>query len=188
MRNIEGGREVVERLKKAYGFTKQIDLAKHLDMAQSTFATWVSRKYFPAELVVRCHLETGARMEYLAYGEEPIFSEISDMKFFHRVKLESGKLFELPHTAFMLPHLPPDVDPETTLCVVEGNFTYFVATKYEHLVDGEYMVVIENSKLMRYLTVLPAGRVRLTGGKFEFDADIKDIEIVGKVILKMERM
>lgn len=188
MQEFIGGKAVVERIKNAYGFTKQIDLAKHLEMPQSTFATWNSRGFFPAELVIRCVKETGARLDYVAYGEEPIFDDFSDVKYFHRVKLENGKLFNMTPTAFTLPHLPPDTDPEKTLCVVEDNRTYFIKTFYETLIDGEYLVVVENSKLMRYLTVLPGGKVRLDGGKFSFEAAVSDIEIVGRVILKMEKI
>lgn len=184
---FKGGKEVIDRLQKAYGFAKRKDFGEYLNISPNTFSSWVKRDFFPADLVVRCQLETGARLEYLCFGEEPIFNEISDMKFFHRIRIENGKVFKLPPTAFMLPHLPEGTNPDTTLCAVEENKTYFINTQYGDLVDGDYFVTVENSHLIRYLTILPGGKVRVDGGKFSFEANVSDIEIVGKVILKMEK-
>ncbi|MCK9137515.1 helix-turn-helix domain containing protein [Haemophilus influenzae] len=68
-------------------------LAEHLGMPHSTFGTWAKRGFFPAELVIRCVSETGARLDYVAYGNEPIFDNSDDLKYFHTIKLESGKSF-----------------------------------------------------------------------------------------------
>nr|DAY03993.1 MAG TPA: CI repressor [Caudoviricetes sp.] len=185
-----GGKDVIERIKKAYGFTKQIDLARHLKLPQSTFSTWISRGFFPAELVIRCVKETGARLDYVAYGEDPIFDNSLDMKYFHTIKLENGKPFIMENKPFILTYLP-NLDSRAAYdkisCVVEDNRTYFINTDFGDLIDGDYFVIVENSHLLRYITVLPGGKVRLDGGKFSFECDVGDIEIVGKVILKMER-
>lgn len=186
-KEIEGGLVAVQRLQNAYGFSRRKDFAEYLQISPNTFGTWGSRNFFPSDLAIKCQLETGARIEYLCFGEEPIFNEISDMKFFHRIRLENGKVFKLPPTAFMLPHLPEGTNPDTTLCAVEENKTYFINTQYGDLVDGDYFVTVENSHLIRYLTILPGGKVRVDGGKFSFEANVSDIEIVGKVILKMEK-
>ncbi len=190
MSNFSGGKEVIERIKKAYGFTKQIDLAKHLSIPQSTFATWGSRGIFPAELVIRCVIETGARLEYVARGIEPIFDDSMNMKYFQSFNLESGKLFINENKPFLLPLLP-NLDSRESydhlFCVSENNRTFFINPNYDTLTDGEYFVLVENSHLIRYLTVLPGGKVRVDGGKFSFECDLVDIEIKGKVILKMEK-
>ena len=107
---------------KAYGFAKRKLLDEHLGTPHSTFSTWVSRSFFPAELVIRCVKETGARLDYVVYGNEPVFDNI------------------------------------------------------------------ENSHVIRYITVLPAGKIRVDGGKFSFECELSDINVVGKVILKMEKM
>lgn len=190
MSDFSGGKEVIERIKKAYGFTKQIDLAKHLSIPQSTFATWGSRGFFPAELVIRCVKETGARLDYVAYGIEPIFDEFSDLKYFHAITLENGKFFingTIPFFISALPNLESREAYEEIFAVKENQTTYFVNKAYGNLIDGEYFVVVENSYLIRYITVLPGGKVRLDGGKFSFEANVSDIEIAGKVILKMEK-
>lgn len=186
-----GGKEVINRIVKAYGFANRKLLAEHLGMPHSTFGTWASRGFFPAELVIRCVKETGARLDYVAYGNEPIFDNSDDLKYFHTINLESGKSFIMENKPFLLPYLP-NLDSRESYDKVfridEDNRTYFATSDYGNLVDGEYFVIVENSHLIRYITVLPAGKIRVDGGKFSFECELSDIDVVGKVILKMEKM
>lgn len=186
-----GGKDVIDRIQKVYGFAKRKDLGEHLGISPSTFSTWVSRAFFPAELVIRCVKETGARLDYVAFGEEPIFDNSMDLKYFHSIKLENGKSFIMGNRPFLLPYLPNLDSRESydkVFCVVEDNKTYFATSDYGNLVDGDYFVIVENSHLIRYITVLPAGKIRVDGGKFSFECELSDIDVVGKVILKMERV
>lgn len=176
---------------KAYRFAKRKLLDEHLGTPHSTFSTWVSRSFFPAELVIRCMKETGARLDYVAYGNEPIFDNSDDLKYFHAIKLENGKSFIMENKPFLLPYLPNLDSRESynkVFCILEDNHTYFATSDYGNLVDGEYFVIVENSHLICYITVLLAGKVRMDGGKFSFECELSDIDIVGKVILKMEKM
>ncbi|WP_322911291.1 phage repressor protein CI [Pasteurella multocida] len=185
-----GGKDVISRILNAYGFANRRLLAEYLGMPHSTFGTWASRNYFPAELVIRCVTETGARLEYVAYGIEPIFDDSMNMKYFQSFFIENGKIFITENKPFLLPYLP-NLDSRESydhlFCVTENKRTFFINQNYENLTDGDYFVIIENSHLMRYLTVLPGGKIRVDGGKFSFECDLSDIEIKGKVILKMEK-
>ena len=190
MKEFIGGKDVISRIMEAYGFANRKLLAEHLEMPHSTFGTWAKRGFFPAELVIRCVQETGARLNYVAYGEEPIFDDSLNMKYFHSIKLENGKPFIMENKPFILTYLPnleSRAAYDQISCVVEDNHTYFINSDYGTLTDGDYFVIVENSHLLRYITVLPGGKVRLDGGKFSFECDVGDIEIVGKVILKMEK-
>lgn len=44
---------------KTYGFVKRKLLDEHLGTPHSTFSTWFSRSFFPAELVIRSVKKTG---------------------------------------------------------------------------------------------------------------------------------
>ncbi|MFZ7175182.1 phage repressor protein CI [[Pasteurella] aerogenes] len=185
-----GGKGVLDRIQKSYGFSKRKDLGDYLGISPSTFSTWVSREFFPSDLVIRCAKETGARLDYVAYGIEPIFDEISDLKYFQVISIENGKFFingVIPFFISALPKLESREAYEEIFAVKENQTTYFVNKAYGNLMDGEYFVVIENSYLIRYITVLPGGKIRVDGGKFSFEANVSDIEIAGKVILKMEK-
>lgn len=183
-----GGKDVIDRLQQAYGFSKRKEFGEYLGISPSTFSTWVSRGFFPADLVARCAIETGARLRFLAYGEEPIFDNLSDMKFFQGFKVENGKKFILQGVAMPASLLPQGIDEQNSIVVQEGNITYIVTVNVNDVVDGSYFIVVENSSLIRYLTRLPNNRVRVDGGKFSFEADLNDLTIVGKVVLKIEKV
>ncbi len=69
-----GGREAIERLLKAYGFTTKQALADHLKISKSTMANRNLRDSFPAEWVIQCALETGASLLWLATGQGEMFA------------------------------------------------------------------------------------------------------------------
>ncbi|MCT8824352.1 helix-turn-helix domain-containing protein [Glaesserella parasuis] len=188
MSEFIGGKEVLDRIQQAYGFSKRKDLATHANIPHNTFSTWAKRGFFPAELVARCAIETGARLRFLAYGEEPIFDKSSDMKYFQGFKVENGKKFILQNIAMPSSLLPQGIDEQNSVVVQEGNVTYIVTVNVGEAVDGSYFIVVENSSSIRYLTRLPNNRVRVDGGKFSFEADLNDITVVGKVVLKIEKV
>ncbi|HHF0182308.1 hypothetical protein MZA43_08075 [Haemophilus influenzae] len=115
----------------------------------------------------------------------------SDLYFFPSIKISDGNKLVLPNRPFFLHDLPNLNSRESydkVFCILEYNNTYFATSDYGNLVDGEYFVIVENSHLIRYITVLPAGKIRVDGGKFSFECELSDIDVVGKVILKMEKM
>ncbi|HAM7406554.1 TPA: Repressor protein CI [Escherichia coli] len=63
-----GGQKVIERILKAYGFKSRQAFCKHLGISQSTMANRYARDTFPADWVVICSMETGASLEWLAFG------------------------------------------------------------------------------------------------------------------------
>ncbi|QPB43041.1 phage repressor protein CI [Rodentibacter haemolyticus] len=189
--NFSGGRAAISRLMKAYGVTKRKELGVRLDVPVGTFSTWCKRDFFPADLIIRCAIETGARLNYLVCGQEPIWDKSSDLKYFNAIRVENGQAFIIDNKPLFLPYLPNLDSRESydkVFCVVEDNKTYFATSDYGNLVDGDYFVIVENSHLIRYITVLPAGKIRVDGGKFSFECELSDIDVVGKVILKMEKL
>lgn len=69
-----GGRQVIERILAAYGFTSRQALCKHLGISQSTMANRYARDTFPADWVVICGIETGASIEWLSSGVDKLAS------------------------------------------------------------------------------------------------------------------
>ena len=102
MKEFIGGKDVISRIMEAYGFANRRLLAEHLGMPHSTFGTWAKRGFFPAELVIRCVSETGARLNYVAFGEEPIFDKSDDLKYFNAIRLENGKSFIIENSLFLM--------------------------------------------------------------------------------------
>ncbi|EEY5004321.1 TPA: phage repressor protein CI [Escherichia coli] len=65
-----GGQKVIERILKAYGFKSRQAFCNHLGISQSTMANRYARDTFPADWVVICSMETGASLEWLAFGSD----------------------------------------------------------------------------------------------------------------------
>ncbi|EGB2527727.1 Repressor protein CI [Salmonella enterica] len=63
-----GGQKVIERILMAYGFKSRQAFCNHLGISQSTMANRYARDTFPADWVVICSMETGASIEWLAFG------------------------------------------------------------------------------------------------------------------------
>ena len=172
MKEFIGGKEVISRIMEAYGFANRKLLADHLGMPHSTFGTWAKRGFFPAELVIRCVSETGARLDYVAYGNEPIFDNSDDLKYFHTIKLESGKSFIMENKPFLLPYLP-NLDSRESYDKVfridEDNHTYFATSDYGNLVDGEYFVIVETPILSVISLCYLQEKSGVDGGKFSFE-------------------
>ncbi|MDU3234196.1 MAG: helix-turn-helix transcriptional regulator, partial [Citrobacter koseri] len=63
-----GGKDPIERICAAYGFTSRQALCRHLDVSQSTMANRVTRGNFPADWVLICAMETGASLDWLVFG------------------------------------------------------------------------------------------------------------------------
>ncbi|EAR2857112.1 bacteriophage CI repressor, partial [Salmonella enterica] len=61
-----GGREAIERLVSAYGFTTRQALADHLKVSKSTLANRYLRDTFPSDWIIQCAIETGATLTWLA--------------------------------------------------------------------------------------------------------------------------
>lgn len=76
----EGGKDPIDRICAAYGFTSRQALCRHLDVSQSTMANRVMRGNFPSDWVLICAMETGASLDWLVYGrgEVPDFAAESE--------------------------------------------------------------------------------------------------------------
>ncbi|WP_143340009.1 helix-turn-helix transcriptional regulator, partial [Cronobacter sakazakii] len=63
-----GGRQAIERLVKAYGFSTRQALSDHLGVSKSTLATRYMRDIFPSDWIIQCAMETGVSLEWLVTG------------------------------------------------------------------------------------------------------------------------
>lgn len=64
---------VLKRIRESYGIERNQDLADKLGMSGkvSTIDGWSSRPKLPFYPAVKCHLDTGAALDYLIFGEKP---------------------------------------------------------------------------------------------------------------------
>lgn len=122
--NLEkGGREAIERMVEAYGYTTRQALCDHLGVSKSTLATRYMRDSFPAEWVIQCALETGASLKWLVSGEGVKFeSNKSDVVIVPKKNLLDGKMLDASHLLFDKAFCPMTL-LNHFLCKMKGNRT-----------------------------------------------------------------
>ena len=177
--------DVLDRVVDAYGFTSNLQLADHFDMASSSLSARFKRGIFPADMVVRCVAETGASLEWLATGQGRKFDdEELDILKMPRRKIVDGLIYDagmymLDKVSF-LPGVPL---PSSPICVLEGNNQFIVDTSFTEVYDDQWLVEIEGKTSIRTLTRIPIKKVRVSGVGMAFDCDIDDITVIGRVVL-----
>lgn len=179
--------EVLDRIIEAYGFTSKLMLAEHFDMASSSLAGRYKRDGFPADMVVRCVAETGASLEWIATGHGRKFAdEELDILKMPRSKVVDGLLYDAGmYMLDKVSFLPGKALPNKPICILEGSTQYIIDCHFSEIFDDEWLVEIEGKFSVRTLTRIPIKKVRVSGVGMAFDCSIEDINIIGRVTLKI---
>ncbi|CAI1022108.1 phage repressor protein CI [Serratia quinivorans] len=174
--------ELLDRICEVYGFSQKIQLARHFDIAASSLQNRYKRGNISYDFAVHCALETGANIKWLTTGEGPVYSgevatdvpatipsfTLSDGK------LDQSGVLSIDHKLFSKPLT-------NVQCVHSEGKTHFVE-QGASLSDGLWLVDIEGAISIRELTVLPAKKLHVAGGKVPFECTVGDITTLGRVI------
>lgn len=177
--------EVLDRVCEAYGFTTSLQLAEYLDMASSSMSARRTRGVFPADIVVKCSLETGFNLEWLATGEGKKYeTETLDIMKFARKKLVDGQVYDSGYVMFDKVLFRAGIPlPENPVCIQDDKTQYILDQAFAEVFDGEWLVNIEGKISIRTLTRIPVKKVRVSGVGMAFDCGLEDIEIIGRVVM-----
>lgn len=174
--------EVLDRICEAYGFSQKIQLAKHFKIAASSLSNRYTRGAISYDFAAHCSLETGTSLRWLLTGNgEPLSKEIiqNEVSRIDLFTLSEGKLEELGFIeAGKLLFSKPVVTP---IAVKTEGKIYFI-DKSSTLSDGIWLIDIEGSVSIRELTLLPARKLHVAGGKVPFECGIDEIKMLGRVI------
>lgn len=178
---------VLDRIIEAYGFTSKLMLAQHFDMAASTLSGRYRRGGFPADMAARCVADTGVSLEWLATGEGKKFeNDQLDIMKFPSKKLVDGTLYDSGYVMFDKIFFRAGTPlPSSPICVQDEKAQYILDQKFAEVFDGEWLVNIEGKTSIRTLTRIPIKKVRVSGVGMAFDCSLEDIEIIGRVVLKI---
>lgn len=179
--NLEkGGRGAIERMVEAYGFKTRQALCDHLGISKSTLATRYMRDSFPAEWVIQCALETGASLKWLTSGEGSMEgSQKANTIELEKFIISSGKLQPAGSYVFDIDFLPPNL--ANAMVVRDGFTTYICERKFIDIQDGYWLVNIEGTSSIRYITRLPKNMIKVATSTSNFDCEISDIEFIALI-------
>ncbi|MCS5452216.1 phage repressor protein CI [Enterobacter huaxiensis] len=176
-----GAREAVARICEVYGFTSRLQLAQYLEMSPSALGTRIMRDNFPADLVLRCALETGASIYWLTTGEGATFDHLaSDTLRIPAYKISNNELIRQASFIYdkaMLPNYSGELQ-----IIKDENVTFFVDICSHQATDGKYLIEYSGTKSIKELTLLPGNKLRIDWGKYPVDCDVSDVTLVGKVV------
>lgn len=174
-----GGREAIDRLVSAYGFTTRQALADHLKVSKSTLANRYLRDTFPSDWIIQCALETGTSLKWLINGTGPQFEDkISDVITLTNKKIIEGILYDSNYFLLDKALLPKSLIKP--ICISEENRVYIVETEYAEITDGEWLVEIEGKVSIRTVTRVPIQKIKITGSNVDFECAIDDVKMIAK--------
>lgn len=182
----EGGKEPIERIVQAYGFSSRQALCRHLNVSQSTMANRIMRGNFPADWVLICSMETGTSLEWLTYGHGDANNTVQDAasaKIKHK-KITNGNFSTSYWVNYDSRLLPSDV--VSPLLITFEKLNYLVDETEVEVTDGLWLIEIDNLVSVKELYRFPGGRIRVENGKASFECKAEDIKVLGKVVARTE--
>ncbi|KKI47945.1 hypothetical protein XK97_06085 [Obesumbacterium proteus] len=181
---FQGGESAVQRLMQAYGFTMKKQLGDHLGAGTGTISTWVKRDYFPGEAIVRCALETGADLEWLATGEGEKYKK-NDNKIHSCIKvpcqeLNNGLLSEVENCFIdikLLRHVP-----KKPMYIVSEFDGWLVELDFGIATDGLWLLKKGSfgATSVNEVSVVPGGNFKIE----DVIWPINEVTLIGLVIRK----
>ncbi|EAA9899990.1 phage repressor protein [Salmonella enterica] len=194
----DGGKDPIERICAAYGFTSRQALCRHLDVSQSTMANRVTRGNFPADWVLICAMETGASLEWLVYGrgEAPKLTNQNENNTQPSGPKQKTQLsYEIIQNGVSHPQEPVTISSEILPSMTKAprlvnadGMLWIIDDFSGELVDGFWMIEMDGVISIREMYRLPGGKVRVENGKASFECSANDVKVMGKVIGKTEFM
>lgn len=204
--NDSGGRDAINRLIEAYNFSTRQQLCDHLAVSKSTMANRYLRDSFPAEWIIQCALETGVSLLWLATGqgekeeaknhESYTLREESSSYIVNRTKikplskivapeidklsLKAGELVEDGKIILDSSLIPAEIGSPA---LIENNGAFYLIDRNaKHLVNGLWLINIDEIKSISRLSRLPGNRLIVEQESNSFECSIDDIEVLGRAI------
>lgn len=174
-----GGREAIERLVEAYGFTTRQALADHLMVSKSTLANRYLRDTFPSDWIIRCALETGTSLAWLTTGNGPVFDDLrNDIVAITCKKIVDAELFDSNFYLLDKALLPDSI--VSPLIVSDSETLILCEQEFDEITDGKWIILVEGKISIRMLTRIPVGRVKVSDANSFFECNIQDIQAIAK--------
>lgn len=182
----EGGKDPIERIVQAYGFSSRQALCRHLDVSQSTMANRIMRRNFPSDWVLICAMETGTSLEWLTYGrgDSNITNQDSSPTKIEFRNITNGKFSSSDWVEYDEQLLPSEVN--APLLIRFEKQTFLVDETEAEVTDGLWLIEIDGLVSVKELYRFPGGRIRVENGKASFECKAEEIKMLGKVVARTE--
>lgn len=178
---------ILDRLCEVYGFHQKVQLANHFNMSASSLSNRYTRGNVSYDLAAICALETGTNIRWILTGEGQRNSNQPDA-----LETPNGSIINIQSFTISESHLKEGPllsigdnfftqKPTDSIAVRADGKLHFIE-KLTNLSDGHWLVDIEGAISIRELTVLPAKKLHVAGGKVPFECTVGDIATLGRVV------
>ncbi|EKB5373718.1 helix-turn-helix domain-containing protein [Salmonella enterica] len=192
-----GGKEVLQRIMQAYGFTMQKELGDHLDIPSGTMSAWVRREHFPGDVVIVCALDTGASLYWLATGigpmneqhtqvqPEPLTALPAGLRQITKYSIHTGQLTE-NGTWFCDDSLIDSTVVNPALVEKNGQ-RWCVDLDAKNIANGRWLVDVDGTADVYDVARLPGNRLSVKNGSSQFECLVDEVNCVGMVFLTLSK-
>jgi len=188
-----GGKEILQRIMQAYGFTLQKELGDHLGIPSGTMSAWVRREHFPGDVVIVCSLDTGASLYWLATGNGGIQEQKTE-----EVSLMPAGLKQLPkysiHTGQMVESGlwfcdVSMIDTNTTnpVHVEKNGHGWLVDLNVKNIANGRWLIDVDGTCDVYDIARLPGNKLTVKNDSSHFECLVNEVLCVGMVFLTLSK-
>ncbi|HBC7479940.1 phage repressor protein CI [Proteus mirabilis] len=72
--------------------------------------------------------------------------------------------------------------PKAPIAIQNGQNYYIIDCQFCEVYDGKWLVKIDNRVSVREVTRMPMQCIRVSGIRMAFDCELKELEIIGRII------
>lgn len=192
-----GGKEILQRIMQAYGFTMQKELGDHLDIPSGTMSAWVRRDHFPGDVVIVCALDTGVSLYWLATGvgsmneqqaqaqREPITSLPAGLKQITKYSIQTGQLSE--SGAWFCDETLIEAGVNNPVLVEKTGLRWLVDLDAKNIANGRWLIDVDGTCDVYDVARLPGNRLTVKNGASQFECLVDEIKCVGMVFLTLSK-
>lgn len=192
-----GGKEVLQRIMQAYGFTMQKELGDHLDIPSGTMSAWVRREHFPGDVVIVCALDTGASLYWLATGIGPMNEQHTQvqpeqltalpagLRQITKYSIHTGQLTE-NGTWFCDASLIDSTVVNPALVEKNGQ-RWCVDLDAKNIANGRWLVDVDGTADVYDVARLPGNRLSVKNSSSQFECLVDEVNCVGMVFLTLSK-
>lgn len=188
-----GGKPVLSRMLRAYGFSMQKELGDLFGISSGTMSAWIRREYFPGDVVVACALDTGVSLQWLATGDgdiylkNPVSAPNSNTLDIPSYCLESGKLKEEP--AWNIDYRLISDNVKLPCYIRNGQTGWIVDKGITDIVNGRWLLIIDGYYDVYDITRMPNNQIQvgLFGTDSKFICNLNDVGCVGQIVFTIEK-
>lgn len=192
-----GGKEVLQRIMQAYGFTMQKELGDHLDIPSGTMSAWVRREHFPGDVVIVCSLDTGASLYWLATGIGPMNEQHTQvqpeqltalpagLRQITKYSIHTGQLTE--NGTWFCDDSLIDFTVVNPALVEKNGQRWCVDLDAKNIANGRWLVDVDGTADVYDVARLPGNRLSVKNGSSQFECLVDEVNCVGMVFLTLSK-